>query len=530
MNELQIYSKARYEMIKLARTDLLVFANGIIKECFQSEAVMCQKWVLSGTYELQQILDNKATVTKNDVEIAIDRILFNASPRMGKTTVFTLCGIIFDMGRFPKFKQCLITASESVLKTFSGNIRKAIESEFFKAVFPNFQLIIDNVKSKQTKEGGSLACQTAGSSITGGGYHRLWFDDFVNPKDLGSKAKMSTMIENLKIALGRKEYNPRTKIIVVEQKLLGTVNITDTLVSLWQNKVPYKHIEYPYQYEKRTEYDWYFGEKLVYEEGEFVDIKFDEEDKQEIIATRGIDVFLREYMCKTIILGKIIIKREYFGYYSEADLEKGVTECFITTDFGLTNGKKSDNTVFCCWAITKDNKLLLIDMVVLRDTVGEAMGKLHAFYNKWKNPSGKLRAVSKIFIEDGSHSKTMIEYFQNYYNPNLIEVLKRSGGGSKYARYTQISGFVENANEMYIKCGGNVLLPNNEVKILGVENNHKQICEPFLSECEYFTADDRHDKDDIVDNLIDAVKHAFVDKKPSSFASDFERFNRWQEH
>lgn len=529
MNELQIYSRARYEMIKLARTDLFIFANGIIKECFQSEAVMSQKWVLSATYELQQILDNKATIMKSDVEIAIDRILFNASPRMGKTTVLTLCGVTFDFGRFPHFKQCLTTASSSVLEKFSSDINTIIESEFFKAVFPNFKLIINNIGKKRAKEGGLIDCKSAGSSITGAGYHRLWFDDYINPKDLGSKAKMATMIENLKIALGRKEYSPRTKIIVVEQKLLGTVNITDTLVSLWQNKVPYKHLEYPYQYEERTEYDWYFGEKLVYNEGEFVDIKFDEQDKEEIIATRGIDVFLREYMCKTIILGKIIIKREYFGYYSEADFEKGVTECFITTDFALTNGKKSDNTVFCCWAITKDNKLLLIDMVVLRDTVGEAMGKLHAFYNKWKNPSGKLRAVSKIFIEDGSHSKTMIEYFQNYYNPNLIEVLKRSGGGSKYARYTQISGFVENANAMYIKCGGNVLLPNNEVKILGVENNHKQICEPFLSECEYFTADDRHDKDDIVDNLIDAVKHAFVDKKRSSFASDFERFNRWQE-
>jgi len=527
MNELRIYSIAKYEMIKLARMDLFVFANGVIKECFQNEAVMSQKWILSATYELQQILDGKAKTMKNDVEVAIDRILFNASPRMGKTTVLTLCGIIFDMGRFPKFKQCLLTASESVLEGFSNNIRTAIESEFFKEVFPNFQLKIDNIGKKVTKEGGMLACKTAGSAITGSGYHRLWFDDFINPKDLKSDAKMSTMINNLKIALGRKEYNPRTKIIVVEQKLLGRVNITDTLVSLWNQKVPYKHLEYPYQYEERTEYDWYLGEKLVYEQGEFVDIKFDEEDKQEIIATSGVDCFLREYMCKTIILGNIIIKREYFGRYGQDDLQWGVKSCFITTDFGFKTKKTSNNTVFCCWGVTKDNKLLLLDMEVFKNEILDSTAKLHSFYAKWKNPANRyLSPARHIFIESGSHMFTTIDYLTKCYG-GVIKTLKRPT--DKFSRYQQVAGFIENADGMLIRRGGNVLLPNNSVQIEGRSNNEMEIVEPLLSECERFTSTDDHKLDDMVDNLIDAMTEVFVNSRKSSIMDDLNRFNAYNE-
>ena len=510
-------------LAEYARQDFWTFAQGVIKE-LKPSTNMQKKWVLSICYELQEFLMNNTKQIVDGLEVCVDDIIFNATPRLGKTTLITDIAPLWLIAIFPTRQILVVTASDSVLKRRSNFFNAAIKTKFFKKVFPNFELMQNNKDQKITQEGGLIDYKTAGSAITGGGYHYTFCDDFLNPKDLKSKAKSETAIENLQIVFGRKEYEPNTKTVIVEQPLIGTKNVTDTVVGWWNGVLPYKHLQYPYQYEVETEYDFFKGKKLKYRAGEFVDKKFDDRDKASVIAKRGIDVFLREYMCKTIILGKIIIKREYFGYYSDIDLDKGVTECFITTDFALTDGKKSDNTVFCYWAVTKDKKLLLIDMWVLKETVGEAMQKLHAFYNKWKNPTAKLRGVSKIFIEDGSHSKTMIEYFQNVYGKFLIEVLKRTGGGSKYARYTQISGFIENADAMYIKRGGNVLLPNNEMQILGVESNHKQICEPFLSECEYFTADDRHDKDDIVDNLIDAVKYAFVDKKNNNFEDDLKRF------
>lgn len=527
MNQLQIYSIAKLQRIKLARTDFLIFASGIIKECFQTEAVMSQRWILSATYELEQVLNGDAVIIEDDIEKSVSRIIVNASPRMGKTTLLPICGILYEIGKFPNRKHCLLTASSAVLAKFSSDINTGIESEFFKEVFPYFKLKVNNVGKKQTTEGGLIDFKTAGSSITGGGYNYLWFDDFINPKDLKSDAKMSTMVDNLKIALGRKEYSPRTKVIVVEQKLLGNVNITDTLISLWKGVIPYKHLEYPYQYEERTEYDWHFGEKLVYNVGDFVDVKFNEIDKQEIIATRGVDIFLREYMCKTIILGNIIIKREYFGRYGQDDLQWGVKSCFITTDFAFSTKRASNNTVFCCWGVTEDNKLLLLDMEVFKSEISEGTTKLHTFYAKWKNPANRyLSPARHIFIEEGIHMNATIEYFTKCYG-GVIKTIKRHS--DKFSRYQQVAAFIENADGMYIKRGGNVLLPNNSVQIEGRSNNEMEIVEPLLSECERFTSTDDHKLDDMVDNLIDAMTEVFVNSRKSSIMDDLNRFNAYNE-
>jgi hypothetical protein len=68
MNELQIYSIAKLQRIKLARADFFTFASGVIKECFQTEAVMSQRWILSATYELERILNGEAVIIEDDIE------------------------------------------------------------------------------------------------------------------------------------------------------------------------------------------------------------------------------------------------------------------------------------------------------------------------------------------------------------------------------------------------------------------------------------------------------------------------------
>lgn len=188
------------------------------------------------------------------------------------------------------------------------------------------------------------------------------------------------------------------------------------------------------------------------------------------------------------ISGKLI-NVGYFQYYNKEDLDKiNFERVFITTDYALEAKRYSDFNVFCYWGIV-DKKLYLLDMLRFKEMGLEANERLEKFYIKCGNRFG----VEKILIENVSSSKVLIQMNKQKFYSAIKEVSRTK---NKYARLISVLAEIE-ARKIY--------LPSENMAIPAVSNVKKEILQPFLLEMESFTHDDKHDHDDVVDNLIDAI-------------------------
>lgn len=188
-------------------------------------------------------------------------------------------------------------------------------------------------------------------------------------------------------------------------------------------------------------------------------------------------------------IGGQLINIGWFKYYTNEDLANiKFSKVFITTDYALEAKRYSDYNVFCYWGIS-DKKLYLLDMVRFKEVGLEANDRLESFYIK----CGHRYGVQKILIENVSSSKIFIQMNQRKFFGTVQPVSRTA---NKYARLIPVLGEIE---------VGKVFLPSENTTINGVSDVRSDIIRPFLLECESFSHDDKHEHDDIVDNVIDAL-------------------------
>lgn len=188
-------------------------------------------------------------------------------------------------------------------------------------------------------------------------------------------------------------------------------------------------------------------------------------------------------------MGDQLINTNCFQFYTDEDLiDIKFSKVFITTDYALEAKRYSDYNVFCYWGIN-DKKLYLLDMIRFKEIGLEANDRLEAFYIK----CGHRYGVQKILIENVSSSKVFIQMNQRKFFGTVQPVSRTT---NKYARLIPVLGEIENKK---------VFLPNENNIISGVSNIKNDIIQPILLECESFSHDDKHEHDDIVDNIIDAL-------------------------
>ena len=248
-------------------------------------------------------------------------------------------------------------------------------------------------------------------------------------------------------------------------------------------------------------------------------------DNKNNIAESYFNLFKHdEELQKRFLLGEfqtshqVMIRKEYFKYYTKEDLYKAnITKIFMTTDYATTTNKRSDFTVLCIWAVVEDqeeqddrfkNKLFLLDMY--RDKTEETSLATIDFAKKWRDgienhPSDRI--LNEICIEMITSSQGIISTLESsvgksqdeLFITNIIHKIKRERR-SKYARAMSMLHFIKQ---------GIINLPcPNTNQIEGIKDIYKDIIEPILIECQDFRENDKKNykaKDDIVDNIIDAI-------------------------
>ena len=178
----------------------------------------------------------------------------------------------------------------------------------------------------------------------------------------------------------------------------------------------------------------------------------------------------------------VIIRTEWFKYYT---IEPIFEYRFITGDTAQKTKEANDYSVFCCWGVTKEKRLYLIDLIRGKWEAPELETQAIAFWNKHSvNEDAHVRI---FYIEDKVSGTGLI---QSLVKKGGIPIEAVQRNRDKFTRCMDILGYIQS---------GYVFLPADAWFV-----------SDFLTECDGFTSNDQHEFDDQVDNLMDACEKTFV--------------------
>jgi predicted phage terminase large subunit-like protein len=195
------------------------------------------------------------------------------------------------------------------------------------------------------------------------------------------------------------------------------------------------------------------------------------------------------YQQSPIVQGGGVIKVKHFKYYTVLPLLK---YRLIFGDTAQKTEEVHDYSVLQCWGLSHDGYLYLVDQIRGKWEAPELLRRTHAFWEKHKQTDvvryGVLRA---IYIEDKVSGTGLIQEAKHKYRLPIFGIQRDK---DKYTRVCDIIGYLE---------AGYIFLDENA-----------DYLSDFLSECESFTADDKHQKDDQIDPFVDAVKEMLAKFEP----------------
>ncbi len=197
------------------------------------------------------------------------------------------------------------------------------------------------------------------------------------------------------------------------------------------------------------------------------------------------------------IQGGNIVKEEWIQEYFKAPTN--FNSVFITGDTAFFAHESCDFSVFTVWG-ESDNKLYLLDMWRKQVDSPELKKAAIAIYEKWRNliPNAPCR---NFYIENKSSGIGLI---QDLKVNSGIPVKKVERHKDKYTRLQEVL--------THIECG-RLYLPAKA-----------HWTQTVIDELTYFSEDLKHEHDDIVDTVIDALNITYIQK--STTMRDVVRSNK----
>jgi predicted phage terminase large subunit-like protein len=460
------------ELIRQARDDFSIFSYIICKELF-AIINLEEKWIKVLFKQLKLLGD---PVHKN--------FLLNSCPRLGKTFVMSILYPCWLIGKNPKLKILILSASEQMRADTGMKIKIILKNDIYKKIFNEIEFISMGSEIKQTTQMGNITLLSSGTNLTGAGFNIVIGDDFFNPTELSTQHHITRQIF-LENALGRKEHEPKTIYIIAEQTL--SLNDTTHLLKEKWKESEYIQLILPYQFDEQASKIFQCDfDDVKFALNEFISPRFHEDAKDLIIRERGIETFLTQYQQIPQDSKEIIIKREWWNYYNHSYNMLDLRHTFFTCDIAHTETKKSDYSVICCWGICKQNKLYLIDMIRDKKEYVEIRQLIINFINKYKHfiilENQRYASYKCLYIEGMANSKATISDLKTL--GIVIKEIPRKE--NKYARMSIIGPEIQQ---------GKVYLPLQRMELANL----------VIEECVNFRKDDRHLHDDICDNVADAI-------------------------
>ena len=348
-----------------------------------------------------------------DVAIGkIKRLIISMPPRHGKSELSSKYFPAWYLGHFPD-NRVILAGYEADFAAQWGYKARNILTEYGQRLYGVSVSNNSSAKDRWDIEGHSGGMNTAGvgGAITGKGAHLLIIDDPVkNAEEANSKTYRDKTYEWF-ISTAYTRIEPGGSVVIImtrwhEDDLAGRL--------LKEEPDKWTHLNLPAIAEENDMLGRNVGEALFPR-------RYNLEALVEIKRTQGAYWFNALYQQRPAAIEGAMFKRQYYRYCTLSEgifsLEKedGIKrivqfkDCriFQTCDPAVSTKASADYFALATWAQTKDNDLILIDMIHMRLEAPDQVNIFKNAYLKWRpamqgvEPVGVGKTLFQILVREG---------------------------------------------------------------------------------------------------------------------------------
>ncbi len=308
----------------------------------------------------------------------IKRLIINIPPRFLKSISCSVAFPAWLMGHNASEKVTCISYSHTLAATHSNNTKAVINSDWYKAMFPETILTKENETALETSKRGHRLCTSTGGVLTGLGGNFIILDDPLSlqqAQSMRERDKANVWMDSLSTRLDDK----KTGVIIVIMQRLHAMDTTGYLL----DKGGWEHLKIPLTAEEDHIYHMGSVTKEIKEGDLLHPDMFGEEEVE--VAKRDLKAyaFSGQYQQNPAPTGGGEFVLEWIQYY-KGKLDNSGLNVYIMVDPANAKKKTSDYTSMCVVGLGADKNIYILDWIRDRLNLREREDRLFALHEKWK--------------------------------------------------------------------------------------------------------------------------------------------------
>ena len=387
----------------------------------------------------QEICETLDLFLKDLIDGKRPRLIITMPPRSGKSEIVSRRFPAYFLGKYPDLSIISVSYSATLAEDFCRDVQRIIDSDEYKAIFPNTKLSDKKDKNyKRTSDifeivdhKGVYCSAGVGGGITGKGCDILIIDDPIKNRQEANSENTRKKIFDWYSSTAYTRLSPIGGVIMMCTRwhlddLIGKV-LSD------KNQKPFHVISYP-AIAEHDEPHRKQGEALHPE-------RFSLEILNEIKSTLSASDWLSLYQQRPTPEGGAIFETSKLRYYDETSEPKRFDQVVGSWDMTFKENKTSDFVVGQLWG-RKGADFYLLDMARDRMDFVKTLKVFINFANKHKNCNCWL-------VEDKANGTAIISTLKKHIS-GIIPITPKE---SKQERAYAITPYLE---------AGNIFFPKNQ--------------------------------------------------------------------
>lgn len=235
-------------------------------------------------------------------------------------------------------------------------------------------------------------------------------------------------------------------------------------------------------------------------------------------------IFASMYQNDPLVDEGDIFKADSFHRFDINDIKAdNFKKFFITADTAMVDSAKADYSVICLWGLSKHDRLYMIDMVRGKWEGLDLVEKCGSAWGKWVNTWGDGMKYRVPFFMEAISGGLNTKKICNQLGIPVQSIKRKTNKDNK----------MPDGSFVAMPTAGNVKGKVARAQLIrdSLEMNHvwinTEFHDVFVKECLEFSRDGKHEHDDMVDCLTDAVKIGYDNLGAGSMTLDAMRKLRY---
>jgi predicted phage terminase large subunit-like protein len=354
----------------LCRHMLLAFLVKVFETLHPSGPALAPNWHIEAMCRLLEKVDNGDTT----------RLIMEVPPRHLKSILTSVAFTAWLLGRNPGIKIIVASYAGELAEKHARDLRLVMNSDWYKALFPDTRIKSDTANEITTTEGGGRRAVSLGGTVTGLGADLIIIDDLMKAADASSDAETRRVHDFYTSTLLSRLNDQRSgKIVVIQQRLAEY-----DLVGFLKENARFEVASFPSIAQIDETFDLGRGEHHHRKRG---DILFPalqpEETLSQIRREIGNAAFAAQYLQNPAAPEGNRIRMDWFGTYKELPQRNRFTSLVLSVDTGASELPTSDFSVCTVWGFHNDN-WYLADLMRGRFTYPRLKDRIIGLIEHWK--------------------------------------------------------------------------------------------------------------------------------------------------